>query len=212
MAYTVIGVYDNYSEAESAENELLSGGVPRYKMHLGLIEDTALGRRAELQQLVASDDESTSPASLADFFHTMVGNGQQDNDIYMEAVRRGSYVLMVNAESDDEAHRAIDVMAHHHPVNIDERSSQWRNRGWSHYDPNASVMSEAEIDSERSLLPETEPSLPVYQVQGDPVKDAAAKPAGETLRGISEEAQRLGIRSLSDEAQRLGVRLYQRGW
>jgi hypothetical protein len=106
----------------------------------------------------------------------------------------------------------MDVMAHHHPVNIDERSSQWRNRGWSHYDPNASVMSEAEIDSERSLLPETEPSLPVYQVQGDPVKDAAAKPAGETLRGISEEAQRLGIRSLSDEAQRLGVRLYQRGW
>ncbi|MEN3297360.1 MAG: hypothetical protein V7642_6613 [Burkholderiales bacterium] len=212
MAYTVIGVYDNYSDAEEALKELVSRGIPRHKMNLGLIEDSPLGRRAELQQLTQSDDESTSRLSLPDFMRTFFGNGRQDRDIYLEAVRRGSYVLMVNAENDKQADQAMHVMAGHHPVNIDERASQWRSRGWDHYDPSASVMTDAEIDHERSLLPETTPSIPIQQVQGDPVKDAAAKPAGETIEGLMGEAQRLGISRLNEEAQRLGVRLYQRGF
>jgi hypothetical protein len=212
MAYTVIGLYDNYSDAEEALKDLVSRGIPRHKMNLGLIEDSPVGRRAELQQLMQSDDESSNRLSLPDFMRTVFGNGQQDRDIYLEAVRRGSYVLMLNTENEEQANQAMHVMADHHPVNIDERASQWRSRGWTQYDPSAPAMSEAEIDSERSLLPETTPSLPLQEVQGDPVKDAAAKPGGETIEGLMGEAQRLGISRLSEEAQRLGVRLYQRGF
>jgi hypothetical protein len=213
VAYTVIGVYDNYSDAEGALNHLVARKFPRHKMHLGLIEDTPVGRYAVLQMLDQADDQSTSSLSLPDFIRTLFGDQKDNNgDVYLEAVRRGSYVLMVNAENDEQANQAMDVLARHNPVNIDERSSQWRNRGWSQYDPRASVMSEAEIDAERGLLPETTPTLPIQQVQGDPVKDEAAKPAGQTIAGLSDEAQRLGISRLSNEAQRLGVRLYQRGF
>ena len=44
----------------------------------------------------------------------------------MQAVRRGSYVLMADAENDGEADQAMDVMARHGPVDIDEVSSRWR--------------------------------------------------------------------------------------
>jgi hypothetical protein len=212
MAYTVIGVYDNYSDAEESLKDLVSRGFPRHTMNLGLIEDSPVGRRAELQRIVQSDEDSTNRLSLPDFMRTLFGDGQQDRDIYLEAVRRGSYVLMVNAENDEQSRQAMDVMGHHHPVNIDERSSQWRNRGWDHYDPSASAMTQADIDYERSLLPEVTPSLPIQEVQGDPVKDAAAKPGGETIEDLMGDAQRLGISRLSEEAQRLGVRLYQRGF
>jgi hypothetical protein len=212
MAYTVIGVYDNYSDAEESLKDLVSRGFPRHTMNLGLIEDSPVGRRAELQRIVQSDEDSTNRLSLPDFMRTVFGNGQQDRDIYLEAVRRGSYVLMVNAENDEQSRQAMDVMGHHHPVNIDERSSQWRNRGWDHYDPSASAMTQADVDYERSLLPEVTPSLPIQEVQGDSVKDAAAKPGGETIEDLMGNAQRLGISRLSEEAQRLGVRLYQRGF
>jgi hypothetical protein len=212
MAYTVVGLYDNYSEAEDARNELLSSGFPRHTMNLGLIEDTPLGRRAELQRLDQSEIESTNRLSLPEFMRTMFGEGQKDSDIYLEAVRRGSYVLMVNAENDQQAKQAMEILAHHHPVNIDERSFNWRSRGWSEYDPKASAMRESEIEAERGALPETTPTLPVHAVQGDPVKDAAAKPAGQTIDALMSEAQSLGVSRLSEEAQRLGVRLYQRGF
>jgi hypothetical protein len=181
-------------------------------MNLGLIEDTPIGRRAELQQLDQSEIESTNRLSLPEFMRTLFGGDQKDSDIYLEAVRRGSYVLMVNADNDQQADQAMDILARHHPVNIDERSSNWRSRGWSEYDSKMSVLSETEIESERGLLPETTPTLPIQSVQGDPVKDAAAKPAGQTIDALMNDAQRLGVSRLSEEAQRLGVRLYQRGF
>jgi hypothetical protein len=200
MAYTLIGVYDNYSDAESALTDLLSRGFPRHKLHLGLIEDTPLGREAALQKLEQADDQSTNRLTLPEFFRTLFGNDpDSDRDIYLEAVRRGSYVLTVDAENDQQAHQAIDTMASHHPVNIDERSSEWRNRGWSHFDPTAEAMTQGEVDLERSLYAEEKPTLPIQQVQGDPVKDMGAQPGTD-------------IPILRNEAQRLGVRLIQRGF
>jgi hypothetical protein len=200
MAYTLIAVYDNYSDAESALKDLLSQGFARHKMHLGLVEDTPLGREAALQKLEQADDQSTNRLTLPDFFRTLFGNEpDSDRDIYLEAVRRGSYVLMVNAENDQQAHQAIDAMASHHPVNIDERSAGWRNRGWTRFDPAAVAMTQDEVDLERSLYAEERPTLPIQQVQGDPVKDGGAIPGTD-------------LPMLRNEAQRLGVRLIQRGF
>lgn len=200
MAYTLIGVYDDYAEAEGAFQDLVSSGFPRHQLHLGLIEDTALGRRAALQQLAQAEDQSTNPLTLPDFFGTLFGNTPDgERDMYLEAVRRGSYVLMADADDDQQAHQAIDAMASHHPVNIDERSAGWRNRGWSHFDPDAQAMTREEVDLEQSLYTEERPTLPIQQVQGDPVKDWAAEPG-------------TGLPLLRNEAQRLGVRLIQRGF
>jgi hypothetical protein len=117
----------------------------------------------------------------------------------MEAVRRGSYVLLADAESDEEADQAMDVMARHGPVNIDEVSSRWRREGWSRYDPVAAAMTQDEIEREHGAAPEEKPTLPVQEVQGYPAKDEAAEPAVHTPIP-------------RNEAKRLGVRLFQRGF
>jgi hypothetical protein len=199
MAYTVIGVYDSYSDAESALNDLLSRKFPRHKMYLGLIEDSPLGREAALKKLEQSDGESTSPLTLPEFFRALFGDGQHEGDIYLEAVRRGSYVLMVNADDDAQADQAMDVMARHHPVNINERSARWRERGWSRFDPATEALTQDEVELEHSLVMEDRPSLPLQQVQGFPARDESAEPGSD-------------LPILRNEAQRLGVRLYQRGF
>jgi hypothetical protein len=199
MAYTVIAVYDAYDQAQAALDELLSRGYARHKLHLGLVEDTPAGREAALRALEQSDDQATNRVTLPDFFRSLFG--QQDNhaDIYLEAVRRGSYVLTANAENDQEANQAMDVMARHHPVDIDEHSSRWRRQGWSRYDPTAAAMTQDEIELEQSPYTEEKPTLPIQQVQGYPVKDQAAEPSVHTPIP-------------RNEAERLGVRLFQRGF
>jgi hypothetical protein len=199
MAYTVIGVYDTYERAEDTLNELLTGGFARHKLHLGLIEDTPVGREAALRALEQSDEQSMSRTTLPELFRTLFGQRDDQGDIYLEAVRRGSYVLMANAENDQEADQAMDLMARHDPVNIDEVSSRWRRQGWSKYDPAAAAMTQDEVELEHSPYTEERPSLPIQQVQGYPIKDEAAEPAIQTPIP-------------RNEAQRLGVRLFQRAF
>jgi hypothetical protein len=199
MAYTVIGVYDTYAQAESALDALLSRGFARHKLHLGPIEDTPVGREAALRALEQSDDLSTNRLTLPGFFRSLFDQQDNHGDIYLEALRRGSYVLMANADNDQEADQAMDVMARHDPVNIDEISSRWRRQGWSRYDPAAAAMTQDETDLERTAYTEEKPTLPIQEVQGYPVKDEAAAPAIQTPIP-------------RNEAQRLGVRLFQRGF
>jgi hypothetical protein len=152
-----------------------------------------------LRGVEQSEDQSTNRLTLPEFFRTLFDQQDGNGDMYLEAVRRGSYVLMVNADNDQQADQAMDVMARHHPVNIDERSSQWRRQGWSKFDPAAEAMTADEAELERSLHTEERPTLPIEEVQGFPVKDESAEPD-------------IRIPIPRNEAQRLGVRLFQRGF
>ncbi len=199
MAYTVIGVYDTYARAQEAFDALLSRGFSRHTLRLAPIEDTHVGREAEQRLLEQSDDQSMNRLTLPEFFRTLSGQQGNQGDIYMEAVRRGSYVLMADAENDEEADQAMDVMARHGPINIDEVSSQWRRAGWEGYDATAAAMTQIEIEREQGAGAEEKPTLPVQEVQGYAAKDEAAAPAVQTPIP-------------RNEAHRLGVRLFQRGF
>jgi hypothetical protein len=60
------------------------------------------------------------------------------SNVYAEAVRRGSYVLTVDVDTDELRLRAEEIMGRHGSVDIDERSADWVRHGWRGYDPTAS--------------------------------------------------------------------------
>jgi hypothetical protein len=182
MAYTVLAVYPLFDQAEGALDELLSLGYARHKLCLGPAADTPAAREAALQGREQSDDLSIHQATLPESLRAQLGQHADQGDAYLEAVRRGSYVLMANADNDQEADHAMSVMARHRPVNIDAVSARWRRQGWSRYDPAAPAMTQEEVELERSAITDEKPALPAEQMQVP-----------------------------RDEAQRLGVRLFQRG-
>lgn len=49
---------------------------------------------------------------------------------YAEGVRRGGTLVTV-ATSNDDAARAIEIIARHDPVDLEERALLWRESGWS---------------------------------------------------------------------------------
>lgn len=191
MENTVVGVYDSYAQANAAVNELLSAGFSRDAVQLR--PDTQSATQEGVGTTVREEGTSIG-SSMANFFRAMFGMDEQqreDRDIYAEAVRRGSQVVTVDAPSDEMRDRAIEIMNHHDPIDIDERAAHWRSQGWTSYDESAPFFSDTEIEKDRQLY---------AQRQQQPTGQEA------TRIPVIEEELRVGKR----EVQRGGVRVYQR--
>jgi uncharacterized protein (TIGR02271 family) len=120
MANAVVAVFDQYTEAQSTVNELLVAGFDQNEVKLNA-EDAPKFER-----------ESSEQTGVKGFFQDLFGKGKDDDDeiqLYDEAVRHGNYVVTAIASTDERSELASEVMSHHHPIDIDERSSEWMAEG-----------------------------------------------------------------------------------
>ncbi|MDP2274290.1 MAG: YsnF/AvaK domain-containing protein [Archangium sp.] len=116
MANAVVAVFDEYNEAQSTVNELLVAGFDKSEVRLSAEEESA----ARLNQ------DREPEAGLKGFFNRLFGTDDRDDiRLYDEAVRHGNYVVTAIAATDEKSEIASEVMSHHHPLDLDERSSEW---------------------------------------------------------------------------------------
>lgn len=183
-ARNVVGVYDEYSDAQAAVQALVADGFQRTNIQLSNDEDTTATTKAT----AAKKDTG----GISGFFRSLFGSEQNPyHDTYAESARRGSYVLTVQARDDDEADRASDIMNRFDPVDVEERASYWKQQGWSGYDAKAPRYTDDEIRKERSA----------YQ----PAR-AGSTTTDQTRIPVVEEEMKVGKR----EVQRGGVRVFRR--
>jgi uncharacterized protein (TIGR02271 family) len=114
MASAVVAVFDEFNEAQSTVNELLVAGFGQNEVKLNS-EGAKAGR------------ETKRETGVKGFFQDLFGQGRANDDsrIYDEAVRHGNYVVTAIASTDERSELASEVMSHHHPIDLDERSSEW---------------------------------------------------------------------------------------
>jgi hypothetical protein len=67
---------------------------------------------------------------------------------YAEGIRRGHVLITVRAGG-DRASRASQTLERSGAIDIDDRVSAWRARGWTGFDPNAAPLSNEELRRER---------------------------------------------------------------
>lgn len=208
MENTVVGVYDSYAQAQNAMNELLSAGFSR--------SDVQLSPETDTTSTGSTTTSTHSGGGIGNFFRSLFGmeEHREHGDVYSEAVRRGSCVLTVNAASDDLLDRATQIMNRYDPIDIDERTSTWKNQGWSGYDAAAPMYTSQEIDDERSRYGSRTDTLAgstqnlsagttgTTGLTGSTMADTT----GETRIPIVEEQLAVGKR----EVQRGGVRIFKR--
>jgi uncharacterized protein (TIGR02271 family) len=201
MENTVVGVYDDKSQAQSAMNELLASGFSRNDVqmnpeHVPTARDTA--------------DTGDTGHGIGHFFRSLFGMEDTDrhSDVYSEAVRRGSMVLVVTVDNDAQRDRAMDIMNRYDPTDIDERSDYWRSQGWSGFDTSAPMLTDDEIRQERSRYSASRPVGDMTTAStAQPTADTTAARTGqETTIPVVQEELKVGKR----EVQRGGVRVYQR--
>lgn len=150
MAHTVVALYDNYTDGQQALNALTRSGFSQEQASLSPGEDTRDARDATLR--TPHQDEGGVTGTISGFFRSLFGSVKEDRhtDIYSEAVRRGSYLLTVHTDSDEQNDRATEIINRYQPVDIDERAGQWQSQGWSGYDASAPALTDAEIQQERT--------------------------------------------------------------
>lgn len=65
-----------------------------------------------------------------------LGVPAEEAGYYAEGVRRGGTLVTVEAD-ETLADRAASILSRHHPVNLTERVEQWRQSGWTRFDPDS---------------------------------------------------------------------------
>jgi len=119
MAQTVIGIFENASEAQNAVEQLLSSGFTRSNIDIS-IQNTS--QYSDSSKDVDDDDDSAGD-SISNFFSNLFGSSDDNVKKYAKVARRGS-VVTVHAQSSDEAERAADILDEYGAVDVDEHASK----------------------------------------------------------------------------------------
>lgn len=204
MNNTVVAVYDEYGDAQSAMNALFTeGGFTSADVKLSPAEDTTEGRQ---QALRSQQDTSDSGGwSIGGFFSSLFGSDQHSDDagVYSEAVRRGSYMVSVDAQTEDQADRAADILQRFNAVDLDQRASHWRSSGWSGYQSDAPLYTAEEIRNDRDMYSKT--TVAGRQSTAGTQAASTSATTGQAILVIEEQLQ-VGKRAV----QRGGVRIFSR--
>jgi hypothetical protein len=143
MSQTVIGFFDDASEAQRAIERLQSSGFNRDRVDIskggsssGSGSDTHVNpvsgsSRDENSARKTADDrtvdrEGRNTNKITDFFNNLFG-GKDDNDEanrYSHVAQKSNCIVTVHAQSKEEAERAADILDDCGAVDVDERASQ----------------------------------------------------------------------------------------
>jgi uncharacterized protein (TIGR02271 family) len=148
----VTAFFDSRSDAEQAIERLVDAGVSR---------DSIRFMPGDERDPSDTAGEASRPEprgfwdSLGDWFLP-----DEDRGTYAEGLRRGGYLISVNA-SDEQYARVMAILDSEGTIDIDERAESWRAEGWSGTAAGASTVSGGARAADRS----SEQVIPVAEEQ-----------------------------------------------
>jgi len=129
MQHTLVAVFDNRSDAQSAMDELLASGFTRDNVYVSSADLT--GQTGTSSYASSTVDTTTTTgttheegigASIKHFFENLFGSDNDEHVTrYSSVVSAGQHVLTLTTTSEPEVERAADVIERFGPVDIDER-------------------------------------------------------------------------------------------
>jgi len=111
--HTTICAFADRAQAEQALERLVQAGFARHDMHVEHRSVTGSGRRRWGSELPQADDgDQGSLEAFGRFMASLLGDRDNSHaDTYSQHVERGSYVLVVDARSEDQAALVRNVLA-----------------------------------------------------------------------------------------------------
>jgi stress response protein YsnF len=158
MDKTIVGVFDDRTEAEQVRNQLVN---------LGLSTDDIVVQgsgAAGSTGTTSGQAHSSHEGGIKGFFRSLFGMDDDDaTGHYAEAVRRGSHVVCATARTDAQAERVATAMRTAGAVDVDSRAARWREQGWTGYRDDAPALSAGELAQERELNMAQRTRIPVVE-------------------------------------------------
>jgi len=133
--YEVTAFFDDRAQAQAAMRRLEDANLQASNVRLVEGNDPSIGKGTRPQE-----DRGFLEA-LGDFFMP-----EEDRHTYAEGLYRGGYVVSALVPAADHE-RATELLDDEHGIDLDERSTAWRNEGWAGYDAEAGSGSAAAADA-----------------------------------------------------------------
>ena len=138
MSQTVIGFFDDASEARRAVEELRSSGFSNDRVDIssgqtGTTSNTSGKPDTDDPNTVRStpdgrtvDKEGRNTNRFTDFFNSLFG-GSDDDDAkrFSHVASRSNSIVTVHAQSKDDAERAADILDNCGAVDVDEKATSY---------------------------------------------------------------------------------------
>ena len=134
---------------------------------------------------------------------TRLGVNEGDAGSYAEGIRRGGTLISVNA-TDEKADGVIAIMKRHGAIEIDKRTAQWREDGWTGFDTEAaysefqSGLTQGSAGNANSSVSDSEVTAehnPVMTGTGSSTRNQVALPVVEERLEVGKrEVERGGVR------------------
>ncbi|RYY30288.1 MAG: DUF2382 domain-containing protein [Sphingobacteriaceae bacterium] len=117
MSQTVIGIFDQTTEAQEAVSNLLSSGFSK--------ESIDLSTRAEREGISSSYDDEESHEGISGFFSNLFGSSDEETAKYSQVGQRGS-IVTVHANSAEQAESAAKILDNYGAIDVNERAEQYK--------------------------------------------------------------------------------------
>ncbi|MDQ6786593.1 MAG: YsnF/AvaK domain-containing protein [Acidobacteriota bacterium] len=114
MTHTVIGLFDNRTEAQAASKELIQQGFGQ--------ESIDVSNRATTEATTTSSTDTGN--SVSNFFNSLFGDDETTARNYTEAASDADAILTVHADSTERARLAAEILDRNGAIDVDGRSSQ----------------------------------------------------------------------------------------
>lgn len=131
---TVIGAFDTREQAQQAEQRLIRDGFDRGDVTIEPGDPTPKSVPGTVHDEGSSRGGNEPQGKIGHFFAELFGTSdmhRHHSETYQEAVRRGSFCVVVDAQDDAQAEKAALALHEAGAINVDERVQQWRNEGWN---------------------------------------------------------------------------------
>lgn len=130
MSHTVIGLFDNRNEAQSAMQELIQQGFVKENIDISNRNDSgstpARTSDGPISGTMSTTEVSGSPdfaGSVGGFFSSLFGGDETTARNYTNAANDADAILTVHADSADRARAAAEILDRNGAIDVDGRMS-----------------------------------------------------------------------------------------
>jgi uncharacterized protein (TIGR02271 family) len=131
MAQTVVGFFDDATQAQRAVEQLVSNGFDRSQID---VSSGGSGNSSSTVSTSGSSDyghDNDRESGITRFFKNLFGDDDDEADRYSRVGARSNSIVTVHAQSSDEAERAADLLDDYGAVNVNERAAEYDRTGTS---------------------------------------------------------------------------------
>jgi uncharacterized protein (TIGR02271 family) len=202
MTHTVVGIFDDISDARQAMEQLVKGGFIKEDV------DISQGKVSESVARAVTDDNDTvrdndAGDSIGNFFKHLFGQDDARSTQYAEIARQANGILTVQADSQERAQKAAEIMDNNNAIDIENRSAQYQN------------TARTDVDSDMQTIPVIKEQLNVgkrtVETGGVRVRSQIIeKPVEETIR-LREEHVIVNRRPVDREVTEADMNNLQEG-